>query len=221
HDGDEDIIAGNLGLNTQLRASEAEPITLVYKDFDNNGSIDPILNHYIQGKSYPFASRDELLDQMYSMRSKYTSYASYANVQLNSIFPASELKDAAVLKVTQLESVYLENTPGKFVVHKLPSAAQFAPIYTMTLIDYNKDGNMDVIIGGNQSSIRIRVGVIDANFGQLLEGDGKGGFKHVPQTKSGLTLVGDAKSMQVITVNGVSYLFVGINNVGVEAYKLN
>lgn len=221
NDGDEDIIVGNLGLNTQLRASNAEPITLFYKDFDNNGSIDPILNHYIQGKSYPFASRDELLDQMYSMRSRYTSYASYADVELNTIFTANELKEASTLKVTQLESVYLENKQGKFIFHKLPSVAQFAPVYTMALIDYNKDGNMDVVLGGNQSSIRIRMGVIDANFGQLLEGDGKGGFKHVPQATSGLTLVGDAKSMQVVIVNGVSYLFVGINNVGVEAYKLN
>jgi len=71
HDGDLDIIAGNFGLNTQLRASPGQPLTLVYKDFDHNGSVDPILNYYVQGKSYPFASRDELLDQMYSMRSKY------------------------------------------------------------------------------------------------------------------------------------------------------
>lgn len=221
HDGDQDILAGNLGLNTQLRASVTEPLTLVYKDFDNNGSIDPILNHYIQGKSYPFASRDELLDQMYSMRSRYTSYASYAGVQLDDIFTANELAGAATLRATHLESVYLENKQGRFIVHSLPSAAQFAPVYTMALIDYNKDGNMDVILGGNQSSIRIRIGVIDANFGTLLEGDGKGGFRYIPQTESGLRITGDAKSMQVVMVNGTQYLFVGINNVGTQAYKLN
>lgn len=220
-DGDEDLIVGNLGLNTQLRASVEQPITLVFKDFDNNGSVDPILNHYIQGKSYPFASRDELLDQMYSMRSKYTNYASYANAQLSNIFSANDLKDATVLKATVLESIYLENKGNKFVRHALPAAAQFAPLYAMTLIDYNKDGNMDLILGGNQSSIRIRMGVIDANFGQLFEGDGKGNFTYIPQAKSGLTTIGDIKSLQIMNVRDDLYLLIGVNNVGVEAYKLN
>jgi hypothetical protein len=220
-DGDEDIIVGNLGLNTQLRASVKEPLTLVYKDFDNNGSVDPILTQFIQGKPYPFPSRDELLDQMYSMRSKYTSYASYADAQLNNIFSNNDLKDAKELKVTDLETAYFENTGNGFVRHALPSEAQFAPVYAMTLVDYNKDGNMDLLIGGNQSSIRIRMGVIDANFGQLFEGNGKGAFSYVPQSKSGLKITGDIKSLQLIEIRGVKVLMAGINNFGVENYKLN
>ena len=220
-DGDEDIIVGNVGLNTQLRASSVQPITMVYKDFDNNGSVDPILNNYIQGKPYPFPSRDELLDQMYSMRPRYTTYASYANAQLNDIFSASDLKDATTLKATVLESVYLENKGNKFVQHNLPAAAQFAPLYTMTLIDYNKDGNMDLVVGGNQSSIRIRMGVIDANFGQLFMGDGKGNFTLVPQDKSGLSITGDMKSLKIISVNGTEFLLAGISNFGVVTYKIN
>jgi hypothetical protein len=220
-DGDQDLIAGNVGLNTQLKATDTEPIELVYKDFDKNGSIDPILTYYIQGKSYPFAGRDELLDQMYSMRSKYTDYASYAGARLNSMFSKTDLKDAGLLRCTSLESMYLENQGGKFAAHPLPAHAQFSPIYAMTLIDYNKDGNMDVVVAGNQSSIRIRMGVIDANFGQLYKGDGKGNFSYVPQPESGLRLTGDVKSLQVIQAKGESYLFIGTNNVGVNTYKLN
>ncbi|HYG19502.1 MAG TPA: VCBS repeat-containing protein, partial [Ohtaekwangia sp.] len=220
-DGDDDIIIGNIGLNTQLRASESEPVTLVYKDFDHNGSVDPIMNHYIQGKSYPFPNRDELLDQMYSMRSRYTSYAAYADAQLHTIFSGSELKDAQTLKATILESVYLENKNGRYVMHPLPAQAQFSPVYAMTLTDYNKDGNMDVILAGNQSSIRIRMGVIDANFGQLLQGDGKGNFTYVPQSTSGLSITGDVKSLQMMEAAGEHHLLIGINNVGIESYKLN
>ena len=220
HDGDKDIVAGNLGLNTQLRASPGEPLTLVYKDFDKNGSIDPILNYYVQGKSYPFPSRDELLDQMYSMRSRFTDYASYADAQLNTIFSKADLKDANVLTATILETVYLENQQNKFVLHALPHEAQFSPIYAMSLLDYNKDGNMDLVMAGNQSSIRIRMGVIDANFGQLFEGDGKGNFKYIPQGKSGLSITGDTKSLQVVNINGAEYLLIGTNNVGVITYKL-
>ena len=97
-DGDADIVVGNLGLNSQLKASEKEPLTLVYKDFDNNGSIDPILNYYVQGKEYPFPSRDELLDQMYGMRAKFKDYSSYAKATLADIFPPNDLKDAKTIK---------------------------------------------------------------------------------------------------------------------------
>ncbi len=220
-DGDEDIVAGNLGLNTQLRASVSEPITLVFKDFDKNGSVDPMLNQYIQGVSYPFASRDELLDQFYYLRSKYTSYASYASAQMNNIFSAGDLKDAPVLKVTTLESIYLENKDGRFVVHPLPVEAQFAPLYALAAKDVNKDGKLDIIAAGNQSSIRIRMGVIDANFGHVYLGDGKGNFSFVPQEKTGMKVTGDTKSMKIVAIDGHDYLLIGINNVGIETYKLN
>ena len=91
----------------------------------------------------------------------------------------------------------------------------------MTLVDYNDDGNMDLITGGNQSAIRIRLGVIDANFGQLFQGDGKGNFSYVPQPDSGLSTAGDTKAMQILTVNGELYLLIGISNMAVKSYKLN
>ena len=82
------------------------------------------------------------------------------------------------------------------------------------------DGNLDFIAAGNQSAIRIRMGVIDANFGQTFKGDGKGGFRHVDQPESGLSMTGDIKSLKIINVKDDRYLLIGINNVGVESYKL-
>ena len=221
NDGDDDIIAGNFGLNSQLHASEKEPVSIFYKDFDKNGSIDPIMTVFIEGVEYPFASRDELLDQMYSMRSKYTNYESYSDAKLQDIFSKSDLKDVKTLRATTLETIYLENRNGKFIQHKLPIEAQFTPVYAITPFDYNQDGKMDLLLHGNQSSIRIRMGVIDASFGQLFEGDGKGGFRYISQSESGLTSVGDVKSSSIMTINNETYLLVGINNVGLEMYKLN
>ena len=91
----------------------------------------------------------------------------------------------------------------------------------MALVDYDHDGNMDVVAGGNQSSIRIRMGVIDANFGQLYKGDGKGNFSYVPQGASGLSITGDTKSINTVQVGNDLHLIIGINNVGVVSYKLN
>ena len=93
-----DMIAGNWGLNSQMKASEQEPVEMVWKDFDNNGSVDPFLCCYIQGRSYPYVSRDELLDEIYPMRKKFTSYKSYADATLQDIFSEAELKDARKIK---------------------------------------------------------------------------------------------------------------------------
>jgi enediyne biosynthesis protein E4 len=54
-----DFIAGNCGLNNQFKPSQKEPMMIYANDFDDNGAIDPIVCYYVQGKSYPMASRDE------------------------------------------------------------------------------------------------------------------------------------------------------------------
>lgn len=221
HDGDEDLIAGNFGLNSQFKASEAEPITLVYNDFDKNGSIDPILVSYVQHKPYPFAGRDEMLDQLFPLRKKFTMYAPYSEATLTDLFTPNEIKGAKKLTATELQTVYFENQGAQFVRHALPQEAQYAPVYSIEVLDYNHDGHSDFILAGNQSAIRIRLGSIDANFGQLYEGDGKGNFKYIPQAESGLSFTGDVKSLKWIKTVAGEYLLAGINNLGIVAYKRN
>lgn len=87
-----DLVIGNLGLNSQCRATEQQPADLYYKDFDDNGSVDPILCLYMQDKSYPYVTRDELLDQISLMRTRFPDYASYADATLTDIFTEDELQ---------------------------------------------------------------------------------------------------------------------------------
>ena len=63
-DGDLDLIGGNLGLNSILKASVKEPVEMYLNDFDNNGSLDQIICSYQDGISYPVASLDEMISQM-------------------------------------------------------------------------------------------------------------------------------------------------------------
>lgn len=220
NDGDLDFIVGNFGQNSQMKASPEEPVTLIFDDFDKNGSIDPILSTYIKGESFPFMSRDELLDQMYGYRRKFTDYESFSNARLTDIFSKEQLSNARQLKVTELRSVYLENRNGTLVSHVLPEMAQLAPVQAISVLDYNKDGNLDFILGGNQNAIRLRFGNIDANYGFLFEGDGKGVFTYVSQEESGLSFYGDIKSLEFVKMSQLDVLLVGINNMGVEAYLL-
>ena len=100
-----DYVAGNLGLNSQIKASRDEPATIYAKDFDNNGSVDAVMCYYIQGKSYPFYAKDDIQDQMPFIKKKYPTYESYAKQTITDIFSAEELKDALVLKATIFEAV--------------------------------------------------------------------------------------------------------------------
>ncbi|MGI8634097.1 MAG: FG-GAP-like repeat-containing protein, partial [Segetibacter sp.] len=216
-DGKPDLIIGNQGLNTQFRASDKEPAEMFYKDFDDNGSIDPILSFYIQGKSYPYVTRDELLDQMSIMRTRFTDYKSYANATLKDIFTEQELTDAKQLKANYLQTAYFESSAdGKLHEKKLPMQAQFSPVFTITPIDYNKDGNEDVLLCGNINHARLRFGKYDANYGMLLKGDGKGNFTYVNQQQSGFNVWGDVRS--VLNINNT--LLLGIKQQAMKAYKL-
>jgi hypothetical protein len=221
HDGNMDLVVGNFGTNSQLKCSIKEPIELTFKDFDNNGEVDPILTYYIQNISYPFASRDEMLNQINSLSRKFPDYKSYSTARLTDIFSEEDLKTASVLSATELKTVFFKNTGSKFEKRLLPIEAQFAPVYAIEVLDYNKDGNLDFILAGNQSANCVKLGVMDANYGQLFEGDGKANFRYIPQSLSGLSITGDVKSLKVLTIKGNRYLLAGVNNVGIVTYKLN
>ena len=220
-DGNEDIIAGNLGLNSPIKASEKEPAEMYYADFDGNGSIDPFFNFYVQGKTYPFVSRDELNEQIYPMRRKFSSYKNYADAQMKEIFTPEELAKAGLLSVNETRSICFLNRGGKFIKKVLPIQAQFSVVSKILAKDFNHDGKMDLLLLGNHADNRLKIGSIDANYGCLLTGDGKGNFEYVPQPLSGLSVTGDVKSAEEMIIDGKKYITIGIPGSDLIFYKQN
>ncbi|HEV7347826.1 VCBS repeat-containing protein [Telluribacter sp.] len=216
-DGKPDLVVGNQGLNSQVRASDKEPASLYARDFDKNGKIDPILSFYVQGKNYPYITRDELVGQISGMGSRYPDYKSYADVTLDDLFSQSELADAQHLEANYLRTAaFLSTTEARYQLAELPLEAQVSPVFAMTTLDYDQDGHKDLLLAGNISQGRLRLGKFDANHGVLLRGNGKGQFTYLPQLQSGFRLTGDVRS--VLSV-GDKLLF-GVNQQGVKAYQL-
>jgi hypothetical protein len=219
-DGDLDLIIGNAGMNLQFTASEKQPISVYFKDFDGNGSVDPIFCYYIQGVSYPAASRDDLVEQLPVLKKKFLSYAVYARATIKEVFTDEQLQDAGMYKAEILSTIYLQNN-GKsgFERKVLPYEAQYSPVYVMQTIDVNKDGKKDVIIAGNNAWTRVRFGRHRSNHGIVLTGDGKGGFTYMPQYESGLKIRGDVRSLEIVNAKDKQKILFGVNDSPVEIYE--
>jgi hypothetical protein len=221
-DGKPDLIVGNIGLNTQFKISPQQPMSVCYKDFDSNGSIDPILCYYIDGVNYPAPAKDDLLEQIPVLKNKFPDYASYADATLQDIFTPEQLKDAITLKAETAETVYLENDGNKgFKLKKLPLEAQYSPVYSIVSIDANHDGKPDLVLTGNNAWTRIKFGRYEANHGILLLNDGEGNFRYVPQNISGFNLRNDIRSAVTINTSAGQQIIFGANDAPLKAYTLN
>jgi hypothetical protein len=151
------------------------------------------------------------------MSKKFQHYQDYADATLQDVFTPEQLKDAGHLKANTLATTYFERgKDGRFHKKYLPAEAQFSPVFTITSIDYNKDGNEDLLLCGNINHARLRFGNYDANYGVLLKGDDKGIFTYINQSQSGFHLHGDVRS--VVNINDT--LIFGISEKDIHAYKL-
>ncbi|MDX2246002.1 MAG: VCBS repeat-containing protein [Bacteroidia bacterium] len=222
HDGDTDFVVGNYGLNTQIKASVTEPASLYTKDFDNNGTIDPILCYYQEGKNYPMPWRDDLIGQLPKLKGKYIKYSDYAEATITDIFSSEDLKDAEVLEAFTFSTSWIENQGnGQFRIISLPIEAQISPVYALILEDINSDSHPDIILAGNLNGTRVKLGVYDGNHGVVLQGDGKGNFTPMKPTATGLKITGEVRDMAWVEGGQGKTLIIVRNNQQPEFYRLN
>ncbi len=200
-DGDLDLVVGNMGSNNFYQPSKSRPVTLLAKDFDHNGSIDPILFAYLKKdrdsfESFPVNFWGDLFGQSPMFRAKFQLYKDFAKTTQESLFTAEELKDVKTFTGNYDKSSYVENLgDGKFKILALPMQAQLAPINDIVITDYNKDGNLDLLMVGNDYGAETFIGRYDALNGVLFKGNGAGTFEPVESRESGFLVPGDAKAM--------------------------
>jgi len=219
-DGDLDFVVGNIGRNNFYHASAERPYTIVSKDFDANGFLDPIPFSYQINKdgkyeSYPLNLWGDINSQSPLFRKKFDYYKDYAKATEQSLFDENELKDALILKGNYDRSAYIENLGnGTFSVHDLPIEAQIAPLNDIILMDINGDNKEDIIAVGNDFGNEIFIGKYDALNGVILLGDGTGSFSSISSLESGFLAPGDAKHIAKVKKSGGGYYFFVTQNKG-------
>jgi hypothetical protein len=218
-DGDVDFVLGNHGLNSRFRASVERPITMYTNDFDRNGDVEQIICMYQGNASYPLVLRHDLTMQIPSLKKKYLKYENYKDQRIEDIFTPEELANTVVMEAYQLASGILWNEQGTLQWQQLPTEAQFSSVYAISVDDFDKDGNTDLLLGGNLYRTKPEVGRYDASYGLLLRGDGKGKFIPVPSRESGLMLEGEVRDFISLQTSRGKLIVAGRNNDSLRVFK--
>ena len=195
-DGRIDFVVGNLGLNTRLHATPTEPARMYVKDFDGNGFPEQIVTCYENGVSLPLALRDELTAALPYLKPRYPKYSDYAGQSVEQVFGSG--LDGAIVKQAETfaTTLALSNRDGSYTLVPLPREAQIAPVYGILAGDFDRDGNLDLLLAGNFEGVQPAIGQMSASYGLFLRGDGHGGFKPVGASASGFFVPGQARDIQ-------------------------
>lgn len=210
-DGNLDVLAGNYGLNSKLKAAEKQPLQLYVKDFDNNGSIDQLLSYTANGKQYTFLGKEELEKQLPSIRKNFLFYSSFAGKTVSEVF-GEQLQNAYVLNVnTTASGICTNDGNGNFTFHPLPVTVQEAPVFSFLTDDINGDGRKDIFSAGNFYGVLPYEGRYDANWGDVLLNTGNGKYRWLSPQKSGWLVRGEVRDIQKIKTS-VGYLYAVARN---------
>jgi len=216
-DGDQDIVAGNIGLNNRLHASEKYPLTLIANDFDGNGSLDPLMCYYYQGKLYPYVGKDAIIGQIPKLKKKYVRYGPYSIATIQDIFTSSELEGSLNLYAHTLETTLFINDQKKFVAKTIPYQAQFNPVYDVVIKDFDGDGKKDILMAGNFLYSETETGEMDAGNGTLLLQQADGSFAYRLNRDHGFWAQGEVRELKLIDLaDGKQAILTGNNRGPVE-----
>ncbi|MCG8310913.1 MAG: VCBS repeat-containing protein, partial [Cytophagales bacterium] len=226
-DGDTDYVVGNLGLNNIYNISYKRPVRVYGKDFDNNGTIDPILSCYYESltgemEEYPVHAWNKLSEQSPVFRNQFESFSDYGKASMKDLLEPYDPVGLLVLVANHPMTSYVENLgDGKFKIKALPGAVQTAPVNGIQNGDFDDDGNPDIMVIGNDFGNEIISGRYDALNGVILLGDGKGNFEALTTLESGFVVPGDAKALARLNGRHSDYYIATQNRDSLRVYKKN
>lgn len=219
-DGDQDYVLGNHGLNSRFRGDASHPVVMHVNDFDQNGTVEQVLSVFSGQGTYPLVLRHDLVGQIPQLKKRYLKYRDFAEQRVEDIFTPAQLQNALKYEAKEMRSCILINEgKGKFSLKPLPVEAQVSPAYGLLVKDFDGDGNLDILMGGNLYGVKPEIGRFDSSYGLYLRGNGKAVFTPVPARDSGLRLEGEVRDFQVIKIRGKEVLLVARNNEPLQVFE--
>ena len=218
-DGDMDLLAGNLGLNSRLKASEQQPVKMYYNDFDDNGKKEQVITYFVNNKEIPFATKEEIIKQMPPLKKKFLYAEDFAKSSLEKMFSAEKLEKADKFEANYFSNAILINVGNmNFSVTALPWETQLTTYRDAVIVNANNDRYPDIFLAGNYYDNNIQMGRNDADFGTLLINSGKNSF--TCENASGGIIKGQVRKVKEITVGKEKALVLARNNDSLKVIML-
>jgi len=209
-----------LGLNYKYKASKEASFDVYADDFDENGKPDIVLGYYQEGIQFPVRGKQCSAEQIPETKERFSSYNIFANADLNQIYSPIKLQNSLHYKATEFAHIYIENLGhGSFSYRAMPLSTQVGTINAMEVFDFNNDGNLDPIMGGNLMNSEVETPRSDACFGWLLLGNGCGGFKHQDFETTGLYVPYETRKVRVINPKTSPMVIFARNNKPLSIYR--
>ena len=227
NDGDLDYLVGNFGTNTLFKADFGQPISVIGKDFDLNGSMELFISFFARDsignkKKYIYHVWEDLVKQYPYFRKHFNSHGKYGLATSNMVFDKIDLSNSVKLNANFLNTSWVENLGNnKFKIHLLPAQCQFSPIYGILKTDVNGDEFDDFMLVGNNFGVEPNQGRLDAINGIILENTGKKGFKVLDLNTTNFLVQGDAKSIVKLTNKNKLIKIISQNNDSLRVYESN
>lgn len=223
NDGDQDLVLGNMGANLHYKPIEGQPMKMWINDFDGNGTIEQLVTQNYDGGDYPIHQKKEVTEQIVSLKKENLKASDYARRTVHELFSKEVISNAIVKESRISESIIAINEGnGQFRIQKLPPRVQLSCVCDITCTDINEDGNLDLIMAGNNFEFKPQFSRVDASYGNVLLGDGKLGFEWQDYNISGFTIKNEVKYLeQFKDKNGNTFIIAAINNEKPKIFALN
>lgn len=221
NDGKQDLVVGNLGLNTKHKATMEAPFKVIAKDFDNNNTNDIALGYYNNGSFYPVRGKQCSTEQIPSLKDEIKSYDQFGNLTFDDVYGKYDLSDALKLDATYFESAIFFNKGDVFEVNPLPTKSQFAPVNAIVTLDVNKDGLKEVLTVGNFHPVEVETGRYDAYIGSVTAISTDKTLKDLSHLDTGFFNDKDSRDIKEITINNKKHLVVTSNRDQIQFFEVN
>jgi hypothetical protein len=147
------------------------------------------------------------------LKPRFPSYESYSRQTAGDLF-APEQRTGMVTRTAHTFATTLvrANADGSYTLVPLPAAAQRAPVFGIAADDVDRDGRIDLLLGGNFDGVKPELGRMAASYGLLLRGDGRGNFAAVPRAESGFHVPGQTRDIRRLRTRAGDLYVVARNN---------
>jgi enediyne biosynthesis protein E4 len=222
-DGDLDLVLGNVGQNVPFVANTKSPLKLWVNDFDQNGTIEQIVTTHYNGGDFPIHMRREMMAQLPSLKKQNLKATDYSKRTIHKLFKA-DIVNKSLVKQSKIQQTALavNQGNGNFKIIPLPAQVQWSNVSSIFCDDLNKDGNLDIVMGGNNFNYKPQFSRQDASYGHVLLGDGKLGFDLMSYSESGFFNRDQIRHIKLVKdTGGNRFIIAAINSQKPIVFKYN